>query len=67
MPIDTTFKFGHVVAARAVAAQRLAAAPAAAATPVDPRGLLAGLVGNLPLAAPGRTTPSADGPVKAST
>ena len=67
MPIDTTFKFGHVVAARAVAAQRLAAAPAAAANYGDPRGLLAGLVGDLPLAARVRTIPSADGPVRVST
>ena len=39
MPIETSFKFGHVVAAPA----------AAAAVPSDPRGLLAGFVGNLPL------------------
>ena len=50
MPIDTNFKFGHVVAAPAAAAL-------AAAAPLDPRGLLAGLVGNLPLAAPGQDNP----------
>ncbi len=49
MPIDTTFKFGHVVAAPVALAR--------AATPVDPRGLLAGFVGNLPLAAPGQDNP----------
>src|SRR5450631_1661901 len=50
MPIDTTFKFGHVVAPPA-------AGGAAAAAPADPRGLLAGFVGNLPLAAPGQDNP----------
>jgi len=49
MPIDTDFKFGHVVAAPAAAL--------AAAAPLDPQGLLAGLVGNLPLAAPGQDNP----------
>jgi hypothetical protein len=49
MPIDTDFKFGQVVAAPAAAL--------AAAAPLDPRGLLAGLVGNLPLAAPGQDNP----------
>jgi hypothetical protein len=46
MPIDTNFKFGHVVAA-----------PEGLAPPADPRGLLAGFVGNLPLAAPGQDNP----------
>ena len=46
MPIETDFKFGHVVAA-----------PEGLAPPSDPRGLLAGLVGNLPLAAPGQDNP----------
>lgn len=54
MPIDTNFKFGHVVAARAAVLSRSAVAGAA---PADPRGLLAGLVGNLPLAAPGQDNP----------
>lgn len=49
MPIDTDFKFGHIVAAPAAAL--------ATAAPLDPRGLLAGLVGNLPLAAPGQDNP----------
>ena len=51
MPIETSFKFGHVVAA----APAVAATPVAA--PLDPRGLLAGFVGNLPLAAPGQDNP----------
>ena len=51
MPIDTDFKFGHVVAPPAGAARLAAAAP------TDPRGLLAGFVGNLPLAAPGQDNP----------
>jgi hypothetical protein len=46
MPINTNFKFGHVVAA-----------PEGLAPPADPRGLLAGFVGNLPLAAPGQDNP----------
>jgi hypothetical protein len=50
MPIETSFKFGQVVAAPAAAA-------AAAQTVQDPRGLLAGFVGNLPLAAPGQDNP----------
>jgi len=51
MPIDTNFKFGQVVAPPAgVVAEAVAAA-------VDPRGLLAGFVGNLPLAAPGQDNP----------
>jgi hypothetical protein len=54
MPIDTDFKFGHVVAARAAVTARDAVA---GASPSDPRGLLAGLVGNLPLAAPGQDNP----------
>jgi hypothetical protein len=48
MPIDTTFKFGHVIAP---------APGVAAAAVTDPRGLLAGFVGNLPLAAPGQDNP----------
>jgi hypothetical protein len=51
MPIDTDFKFGHVVAPLA------GAVPHVGAVPADPRGLLAGLVGNLPLAAPGQDNP----------
>lgn len=46
MPIITDFKFGQAVAAAA-----------ALAVPADSRGLLAGLVGNLPLAAPGQDNP----------
>ncbi|MBV9825485.1 MAG: hypothetical protein JO001_07415 [Alphaproteobacteria bacterium] len=46
MSIETDFKFGHVVAA-----------PAGVAPPPDPRGLLAGFVGNLPLALPGQDNP----------
>jgi hypothetical protein len=49
MPIQTNFKFGQVVAAP----QGLAPL----APPLDPRGLLAGFVGNLPLAAPGQDNP----------
>jgi hypothetical protein len=49
MPIDTDFKFGHVVAAPQGLAPGLA--------PTDPRGLLAGFVGNLPLALPGQDNP----------
>jgi len=51
MPIDTTFKFGQVVTAPAGVMTPLAA------TSPDPRGLLAGFVGNLPLAAPGQDNP----------
>jgi hypothetical protein len=51
MPIDTKFKFGHVIAPKAAAALVGGAAPA------DPRGLLAGFVGNLPLAAAGQDNP----------
>jgi hypothetical protein len=47
MPIETSFKFAQVVAAPA----------AAPAVPSDLRGLLAGFVGNLPLAAPGQDNP----------
>lgn len=43
MPIETEFKFGQMVAA--------------AAAVQDPRGLLAGFVRNLPLAAPGQDNP----------
>ena len=50
MPIDTNFKFGHVVAAPQGLAPGLAPPP-------DPRGLLAGFVGNLPLALPGQDNP----------
>ena len=50
MPIDTNFKFGQVVAPLAGLAPGLA-------PPLDPRGLLAGFVGNLPLAAPGQDNP----------
>jgi hypothetical protein len=50
MPIDTNFKFGHVVAAPQGLAPGLA-------PPLDPRGLLAGFVGNLPLALPGQDNP----------
>jgi len=46
MPIETRFKFGHHVTAMA-----------GAALPADPRGLLAGFVGNLPLAAAGQDNP----------
>ena len=49
MPIETNFKFGQVVAAPQGLAPALA--------PLDPRGLLAGFVGNLPLAAPGQDNP----------
>jgi hypothetical protein len=51
MPIDTDFKFGHVVSTPT------GAMAAAVAPPSDPRGLLAGFVGNLPLAAPGQSNP----------
>lgn len=46
MAIETTFKYGHVIAP-----------PAVVTPPRDPRGLLAGLVGNLPLAAAGQDNP----------
>jgi hypothetical protein len=49
MPIETSFKFGHVVAAPQGLAEGL--------VPQDPRGLLAGFVGNLPLALPGQDNP----------
>lgn len=53
MPIDTDFKFGHIVREKVSAfAAREGAAP-----PQDPRGLLAGFLGNLPLAAPGQDNP----------
>jgi len=52
MPIDTDFKFGQVVVPPAGVRAALAAAVSA-----DPRGLLAGFVGNLPLAAPGPDNP----------
>ena len=45
MPIETYFIFGHVVAAATGAAAQ------------DPRGLLAGFVGDLPLAAAGEDNP----------
>jgi hypothetical protein len=48
MPIETNFKFGQSVAAAATAALR---------TVQDPRGLLAGFVGDLSLAAPGQDNP----------
>jgi hypothetical protein len=51
MPIETSFKFGHVVTPPA------GVAPHVSAVPTDPRGLLAGFVGNLPLAAPGQDNP----------
>lgn len=57
MPIDTNFKFGHVVAARAASPAGAATLALAPAAPADPRGLLAGFVGNLPLAAPGQDNP----------
>jgi hypothetical protein len=47
MPIETNFKFGQVIAGPV----------AAAAAQLDPRGLLAGFVGNLPLAGPGQDSP----------
>ena len=47
MPIETNFKFGQSVAPPAAAAR----------TVQDPRGLLAGFVGDLPLAAPGQDNP----------
>ena len=50
MPIDTNFKFGQVVNPPAGLAPGLA-------PPADPRGLLAGFVGNLPLALPGQDNP----------
>jgi hypothetical protein len=52
MPIDTDFKFGQVVTPLPGVAPHVAAV-----LPADPRGLLAGLVGNLPLAAPGQDNP----------
>ena len=55
MPINTTFKFGHKVAAPAASPASLVAT--AAVAPRDPRGLLAGFVGNLPLALPGEDNP----------
>jgi hypothetical protein len=51
MPIDTDFKFGQVVVPPAGALRPLSTVA------VDPRGLLAGFVGNLPLAAPGQDNP----------
>ena len=50
MPIETTFKFRQVIAGAAAAA-------AAPQTVQDPRGLLAGFVGDLPLAAAGQDNP----------
>jgi hypothetical protein len=50
MPIETNFKFGQVVNPPAGLAPGLA-------PPADPRGLLAGFVGNLPLALPGQDNP----------
>jgi len=50
MPINTNFKFGQVVNPPAGLAPGLA-------PPADPRGLLAGFVGNLPLALPGQDNP----------
>ena len=50
MPIETNFKFGQVVTPPAGLAPGLAPPP-------DPRGLLAGFVGNLPLALPGQDNP----------
>jgi hypothetical protein len=47
MPIETNFKFGQSVAPPAAAPR----------TVQDPRGLLAGFVGDLPLAAPGQDNP----------
>jgi hypothetical protein len=52
MPITTDFKFGQVVTA-----PRGLEGVEALALPADPRGLLAGFVGNLPLAAPGQDNP----------
>jgi hypothetical protein len=51
MPIDTTFKFGQVVVPPAGAIRPLALVS------TDPRGLLAGFLGNLPLAAAGQDNP----------
>jgi hypothetical protein len=51
MPIDTDFKFGQVVVPPPGAVTPFSAVAA------DPRGLLAGFVGNLPLAAPGQDNP----------
>ena len=51
MPIDTDFKFGQVVVPAPGAVAPFSAVAA------DPRGLLAGFVGNLPLAAPGQDNP----------
>jgi hypothetical protein len=45
MPIQTAFKYGQTITA------------AAGAVPPDPRGLLAGFVGNLPLAGAGQNNP----------
>ena len=52
MPIETDFKYGQVVSSPPAAAALAVPAP-----PLDPRGLLAGFVGNLPLAAPGQDNP----------
>jgi len=60
MPIDTEFKFGHVVAPSSGAVARLSTVP------VDPRGLLAGFVGNLPWLRPVRTIPKGGGRAKVS-
>lgn len=59
MPIETNFKFGQVVTPPAGLAPSLAPPP-------DPRGLLAGFVGNLPLALPGQDNPREAGRDKAS-
>jgi hypothetical protein len=51
MPIETDFKFGQVVVPPPSTVPQFSVAQ------TDPRGLLAGLVGNLPLAAPGQDNP----------